>query len=311
VNPRRVTTSVLTAGLLAGLVAIVASPALTVDSVAEPAPRPARSRPPILAQEDTLKVYVVPDTTRVEASRIPLAEIIRKAQEGEQHKYDGISTLAFNRTIKLTLVYGGRKQEKHCFENVTRVYFRSPDGWVEAPLREDRYILEADGTRKPWEEKDEEVDVTVDEGPENARRLTEMPPYLEDTDKFDFEILHRSIKPDQVLYEIGFTPRSEFDVLPGGRVWLLTNGYQIVREEYEVHNLPVPWILKSLGLLTREWQQVGDHWLPRRITARVGLRGWIGLGIKDVPETAEVVVLYDAYELDPQLDPALFDKDRR
>lgn len=298
--------SLLAAGLWTGLAALVAPPALTGEAAAQTRPRPAPSGPPILAQEDTLQVYVVPETTRVEARRIPLAEIIRKAQEGEQHKYDGIATLVFNRTIKLTLVYGGRKQEKHCFENASRVYYRNPDGWVEAPLREDRYILEADGTRKPWEEKEEEVDVGVGDGPESAKRLTEMPAYLEDTDKFDFEILHRSIKPDQVLYEIGFTPRSEFDVLPGGRVWLLTSGYQIVREEYEVKNLPVPWLIKSVGLLTREWQQVGDHWLPRRITARVGLRGWIGLGIKQVPETAEVVVLYDAYELDPQLDPALF-----
>jgi len=294
-------------GLWVGLAALVLSDALPGGAIAEATSRPATSGPPILAREDTLKVYIVPDTTRVEARRIPLAEIIRKAQEGEQHKYDGITTLAFNRTIKLTLVYRGRKNEKHCFENVSRIYYRSPDGWVEAPLRQDRYILEADGTRKPWEEKEEEVDVTVDDGPESAKRLTEMPAYLEDTDKFDFEILHRSIKPDQVLYEIGFTPRSEFDVLPGGRVWLLTNGYQIVREEYEVKNLPVPWILKSIGLLTREWQQVGDHWLPRRITARVGLRGWIGFGIKQVPETAEVVVVYDDYELDPKLDPALFD----
>jgi hypothetical protein len=114
------------------------------------------------------------------------------------------------------------------------------------------------------------------------------------------------LRPDQVLYEIGFEPKSDFDVLPGGRVWLLTNGYQIVREEYEVKNLPMPWVLKSLGLLTRDWQQIDGRWLPHRITARVGLRSALGFGLVEVPRVVEIVILYDGYKIDSYVDPALF-----
>ena len=271
-------------------------------------PAPAPAGQPIFAREDSLPVYVVPETTRVIARRVGLAEIIRKAQEGERHKYDGISTLAFNRTLKLTLTYSGRKPEKRCLESSARVYYRSPDRWTEAPLRESRYILEADGTRKPWsEEEDDGVDIRVEDGDNSGLWLEDLPAFLEDTEKFSFRILHRSLQRDQVLYEIGFKPRSEFDLLPAGRVWILTGRYQIVREEYEMENLPVPWLLKSVDLLTREWQEVDGRWLPRRVTARVELHTRVGLGLVRIPNAAEVVVLFDEYRLDPELDPALFE----
>jgi hypothetical protein len=285
----------------------------TGSAAAGPAHPTAPAGERIFATEDSLRIYVAPETTRVVARRIPLEEIIRKAQAGEQHRYDGISSLAFNRTLKVTMKYGGRKPKTRCIESVARVYFQSPDHWAEASLREDKYTLGADGSHQPWEEKDKEepeANVTIhvdDEGaPGQARRLSEVPDYLEETSKYDFKILNRSIQPGQVLYEIGFEPRSEFDVLPGGRVWLLTNGYQIVREEYHLKNLPVPWLLKSLGLLTRDWQAVEGRWVPSRITARAELRRAVGLGLVEVPDTVEVVVVFDQYRFDVPLDPQLF-----
>lgn len=269
----------------------------------------ARAEPPapILASEDSLRVYTAPDTTRVVARRIPLAEIIRKAQEGERHKYDGIRTLAFNRTIKLTMVDAGSRPQTRCREIVTRLWFQSPDRWHETPLREAQYVIAPDGTRQPWEgERDGEMKIRVESDP-GARSLVDLPPYLEEVDQFAFRIVNRSLRPDQVLYEIAFEPRSDFEVLPGGRVWLLTNGYQIVREEYHLKNLPVPWLLKSIGLLTREWQQLEGHWVQKRITARAELRSGLGLGLVKIPATVEIVVLFDQYKFDAPLDPALFE----
>lgn len=262
----------------------------------------------VFATEDSLQVYVAPDTTRVVGRRVPLTEIIRKAQQGEVHKYDGISTLAFNRTIKITLKYGGRAPKTRCIETAARVYFRSPDQWASAPLRSDKYIIDADGSRRPWNDKeddDNDIDIDVDAG--EGGRLSEVPEYLENTDQYDFRIAHRSLQHDQVLYEIAFVPRSEFDVLPSGHVWVLTGGYQIVREEYELKNLPVPWLLKSIGLLTREWQRVDERWVPKRITARAELRSKLGLGMVEIPRTVEVVVVFDEYRFDLPLDAALFE----
>jgi len=288
------------------LVLAMAWPALAATD----RPRPAPALPRLLAVEDSLRVYVSPETTRVVARRIPLAEIIRKAQEGERHKYDGIATMAFNRTVKLTLKFGGSPPKTRCIETVTRVYFRSPDRWAETPLRENRYVIGADGSRQPWDEDDHAKVEVKEGGRDEAHGLADLPPYLEETAKFEFRIVNRSLRPDQVLYEIAFEPRSDFDVLPGGRVWLLTNGYQIVREEYHLKNLPVPWLLKSLGLLTREWQQVGGHWVQERVTARAELRSAVGLGLVKIPDTAEIVVLFDQYRFDLPLDAALFDGGR-
>jgi hypothetical protein len=266
----------------------------------------AASPPPILATEDSLRVYTAPETTRVQARRIPLAEIIRKAQEGERRKYEGIRTLAFNRTIKLTMVRNGREPQTRCIETVVRVWFQSPDQWRQTTLREARWIVEADGTRRAWDDDEGTARIRIESGPE-GRSLADLPPYLEQVEKFSFRIVNRSVRPDQVLYEIDFEPRSDFDVLPGGRLWLLTNGYQIVREEYRLENLPVPWLLKSVGLLTREWQEIEGHWVQKRITARAELRSGLGLGVIDVPNTAEIVVLFDQYKFDAPLDPALFE----
>jgi hypothetical protein len=177
-------------------------------------PAPTVDRTPILAKEDSLRVYTAPDTTRVVARRVPLEEIIRKAQEGERRKYEGLKTLTFDRIIKITLAYGDSLARKRCIESVWRVYYRAPDGWTEVRLREQKYEIAPDGTRKPWEEKDGDdgIQIEADEGEDAAKRLTDLPPYLEDTEKFRFEILHRSLRPDQVLYEIGFEPRSDFDI---------------------------------------------------------------------------------------------------
>lgn len=273
----------------------------------EPALPSAAGPARILAVEDSMHVYLARDTTKVVARRIPLAEIIRKAQEGERHKYDSISTMAFDRTLKVTMSYGGTSPKSRCIESTARVYYRNPDGWAEAPLRENKYEIAANGERKPWTKDKVEINVD-DDGEGEARSLTELPEYLQDTGKFDFRIAHRSLRPNQVLYEIAFEPKSDFDILPGGRVWLLTNGYQIVREEYHLKNLPVPWLLESLGLLTREWQQVEGHWVQKRITARAKLRTKLGLGLVKIPRLVEVAIVYDQYRFGLALDEKLFEK---
>jgi hypothetical protein len=66
-------------------------------------------------------------------------------------------------------------------------------------------------------------------------------------------------------------------------------------------------MIDSIGLLTRDWQQIDGRWLPNRITARVGLRTYIGLGLVKVPRAVEVVLVYDNYRIDAPLDPALFE----
>ena len=254
----------------------------------------------VRASEDTLpenRVYEMPEI-KIQEVRIPLLEIIRKAQAGERKKYDGIGTMAFTQTTKVTMVFKGRKPETRCLEKTSRVYYRAPDRWAQAPLREVRYKLDAAGERKPWDPDDDEDQVNVRDG----RRLSELPFYLERLDRFNFRIVDRRYDRQQVLYRIAFEPKSDFGNLPGGTMWLLTNGYQIVHEEFHLKNLPAPWILKSIDLMTREWQLLEGHWVEKRIGARAAL----GMNFLGVPQEAEVVVQYDDYKFDLPLDDRLF-----
>lgn len=265
---------------------------------------------PVLATEDSLRQFTLPDTVLVQSPRVPLLDIIRKAQEGEKHKFDGVSTLAYTRVVKVLIEFGSPKPRTEVEEEVTRVYYQAPDRWREVELRKSEFVIEKDGSRHPKDEKDKDgVNVEVDEGDEDGgggdggRTLSQLPDYLERLDRYDFQILHRSLRPDQVVYEIGFQPKSDFEILPDGRMWILTRGYQIVREELHFKRLPLPGILKSVDLVTREWQEVDGHWVEKRITARAEL----GLPkIFRAPTAFEISVTFDDYVFNPALDPALF-----
>jgi hypothetical protein len=265
---------------------------------------------PILALEDSLRQYTMPETTRVRATRIPLLELIRKAQDGERRKYEGIQTMAFNRSVKVTIEFGGRKPHLECHEDVSRVYYRRPLDWAEVALRKSDYDVAPDGTRTPRDQDDPHGPVQLEIGEEdsNARRLEEVPAYLQQIERFEFRILQRHLRRDEVLYEIGFAPRSDFEMLPSGRIWLLTSGYQIVREEFEFKKLPLPGILKSVNLVTREWQEIEGHWVQKRITGRanIGIVPMLG-----APKSIEVVVLFDDYKFDQPIVDAVFEGARR
>jgi hypothetical protein len=97
--------------------------------------------------------------------------------------------------------------------------------------------------------------------------------------------------------------KSDFDLLPAGRMWILTGRYQVVREEIEFRRVPLPGVLRGIDLVTREWQEIDGRWLQKRITgrARLGLPGFLR-----APAAIEVAVTFGQYVLNPALDPALF-----
>jgi hypothetical protein len=270
---------------------------------------------PVLAVEDSIRQYELPEPVRVRATRVPLVEIIRKAQEGERRKYDGLASLAFTQRVKVTIDFEKPKPYTQCHEIAQRVYYQAPARWREVMLRDEEYVIEADGSRRPKDVEEPgggrrrgvRVEVGTsdpDDGDDAARSLTQLPDYLERLDRYEFTILHRSVRPDQVVYEIGFEPKSDFEILPEGRMWILTGRYQVVREELRFRRLPLPGILKDVDLVTREWQEIDGRWLQKRITgrARIGLPGFLR-----APTAIEVSVSFDQYALNPTLDPALFE----
>ncbi len=310
-------TRLLVHAALAALAAAAATPAFSRGSLAQSgaaAPNNAvapadstRTAPLILAAEDTLGALITGERAeiRVESTRVPLIEMIRKAQEGERRKYDGITTMAFTLTTKITMKGRRGGWESRCIERAERVYYRAPGRRATVPIRESRYEISSGGKRGPWDDEDSSIDVSSDDGEGDAGDFAELPIYLERLDKFGFSLVHRSLTAQSVLYEIAFEPLSDFEILPGGRMWLVSPQYQIVREEYDLKRIPFPWILKSVSLLTRDWQNVGGRWVEKRITARADL----GLGflpIGDLPSSVEAVALFSDYAFDIPIEDALF-----
>jgi hypothetical protein len=260
----------------------------------------------VFATEDTLpdtKPAYSLDPIDVRATRVPLIEIIRKARDGEKRKYEGLSTLAYNQTLKIIMSWGGRKPRTRCEETIQRVYFRAPHDWTVVTLKESTYDIDENGNHVPPGKKDEKINVEVTSGRrKDFRKLTEIPYYLERLDNFRFAISSRTLNPTQVLYEVDFQPLSDFNNLPGGRMWLLTPNYQIVREEFNMKHRPFPWIIKNIDLLTREWQEIEGRWVEKRITGRVDL----GMNFMKLPNRVEFVMNFDQYRFDPVLDEKIF-----
>lgn len=241
---------------------------------------------------------------KVSSTRVPLREIIRKARDGERQKYAGLKTMAYSRTLRVVMTSRGDHPTSTCDEIVQRVYYRAPSDWAMVTLQDTTYELGSDG--KPLEKKkDEKVRLKLSTGRRQGLRdlAAELPFYLEKIDSFRFHIAHKSINQREVLYEVDFEPMSDFDRLPGGRLWLLTPNYQIVREEFRMKNIPFPWIIKNIDLLTREWEEVEGRWVEKRLTGRVDIGR---LMFVDIPGRIEFVVSCDHYRFDPELDNRLF-----
>lgn len=236
----------------------------------------------------------------VRGDSVSIRDVLEKAREGERRKYAGLTTLAYTQRVRIVMTFGGAKARTRVQERVVRVYYRAPDRWTRAAVHDSTWEVGPDGvSRAVTDEDDDGLRVSA-----QREELTRVPYYLERLERFRFGDRPRySLTDSTIVYEIEFHPASDFDDVPGGRIWLLTPGYQIVREEFELSRLPFPWVLKSVDLLTREWAQVGDRWLERRITGRARL----GLNFLGVPGEAEFVVHFDDYRLNPELDPRLFE----
>jgi hypothetical protein len=255
----------------------------------------------VYAVEDTIPVYEV-DPVVVVRPRVPLEEIIRKARDGERRKYEGLTTLSYNQTLRVVMIWEGKKPRKRCEEIVQRVFYRAPNDWRVVTLSETKYGIDAAG-RRVEANKDENIKFELTDGRrKDYRQLADLPYYLERLDKFTFQIAHRTMNEKQVLYEVDFEPLSDFDNLPAGKMWLLTPNYQIVREEFDMRHRPFPWIVKNVDLLAREWQEIDGRWVEKRITGRVDL----GMNFMKVPHRVEFVMSFDEYRFDPALDERIF-----
>lgn len=254
----------------------------------------------VFAVEDTLDVPAQFRMSPIEvrADRLRIGDIVARCMAREREMQERIRSHEFtmvSRTVFTVRGRDGKPARQQVVEQVERRFLRAPDEDRTAILRREQYRLE-DGERKPWEE-DDDVSVEVDAGD-----LNDLPFYLEDRDAYDFRILSREIVGDRVIYEVRLTPRSDFEIAPGGTIWVDTSTFSILREEFDFGDrVPLPLFLAHIGPFVRERERVGDVWVWKRMLIRVELRaGWLRRLDADFPDTAEFVVTFSDHRVNEE-----------
>lgn len=211
---------------------------------------------PTLAVEDT---FAMPTTTLpeylVEAPRVTLDEILRRVAQGEARRDSLMQDQAYTALIKI--VYSDSKdtsKTKVGREYVTRVYKKRPDRVREVPLRSSG---------------DEDIEIRAQA--DMSEQIVAFAFEARTRKDFKFEILDRSWIGGHIVYKISFRPRSGVDPLPSGIVWVDTNEFVIVREEFWFREQsPVPMFLESIENCVIERSRVdGEWWVMTRFLGRI------------------------------------------
>jgi len=79
--------------------------------------------------------------------------------------------------------------------------------------------------------------------------------------KYRYEILDRRQVGNSLVYKIGFEPKSRFDALPAGTVWVDYSNWVIRKVEARMTGaVPFPLILESIPVLRFSQEKVGPYW---------------------------------------------------
>jgi hypothetical protein len=265
--------------------------------------QPEETTRPTLAVEDTLKLIAEPyPEILVTAPRQTLDEILRHVAEGEAARDSLMQDLAFTLHVRLS----GRDNRKApdvkselYFESTSRFYQKRPNKLRMVRLKEwsrfDRDSGNADRRRGGKQKKGGvRVQVSFDADMSEQFIAFAFDPKLRD--RFKFRIEDRKLLADQVVYVLGFTPRSSLDPLPTGRVWVNTNDFVILREEFSYRDRsPLPYFMEALDSCVIERVRVDKrYWVVSRILGRATLTDeirWMArIGGEKIPKVADFVM---------------------
>ena len=275
------------------------SPQLRAQLSELPEPKVEETPIPTLAVEDT---FAMPTTTLpeelVEAPRVTLDEILRRVAEGEDRRDSLMQDQSYTLLFKIVYVEDdpdSDKESKIEREYVSRISKKRPDKVREVPLRS---------------EGDEDIEIRA-----SSSMGEEVVSFAFDSRSralFDFEILERMWIGGHVIYKISFEPRSTVDPLPSGIVWINTNEFVIVRQEFWFRDQsPAPLFLKSIDNCVVERSRVdGGWWVMTRFLARVettsALRLAGRIGGDDLPNYIDLNLEKIDWEVNRGLPDSLF-----
>lgn len=288
-RPARVRRAAYRLALL--LLVLAAAPAGAADPV------PADS-----TAEEVLPRYRVRDPIRTESTEMTLREIIARAVRGEETKLEGHHDMTFNVTFRSVLLWEKKKEVRDSIylvyqddrgldkrvlltEQVSR-YKRKDGAWVPEPDREDGG----------------EVQVEVEEESRGGN-LSRLPFFLEQQEDYTFTLRERTLEGDHVIFGIDFRPRSRFKPLPSGTVYVDTDAFRVIHEEFRFEENPVPLFLKGVDRVSRQWTHMSSgEWVTSKILGSFRLNGAFGL----MPDRVDVALIFNDYRFDQGYDPERF-----
>ena len=230
----------------------------------------------------------------VKAPRVTLDEILDRVARGEARRDSALHDVSFTATFRVVRNPGGDKPEKF-MEQVLRVYRKKPNKVRAVTLR----YWEAKPNKKGKEDMNVEFSPTTEEEVVNFAFKPEA------RRDYKYHIEGRDLLGDHLIYRIVFEPRSRLGAEePGGLVWVDTRDFVIVREELDFGSSPAPLILKGIDRAVIERQQVGDHWVLRRILMRASFT----VPIPRFGKAFDIAIAYDDYKINEGIDDAIFAK---
>ncbi len=236
-------------------------------------PRSSRESNFTLAVEDTVSFsHNEYDTLLISAPRVKVEDVIKAIGERIERDENLIKSHEF--TVLATMILHKDSDPESgnfiLYESAERRRIARGES-VQSVLLWDRERIFKDGELD--EEKHEEEEFKTEWHDIGQGVGMAQPFSTESGDQYKYEIEDRHIVGNNVVYKILFKPKSDFDALPSGTVWVDFSDLVLRRIEASfIDPVPYPLFLKAVPFIRITQRKLGDFWVADEVHTRIELR---------------------------------------
>ncbi|MEN8007354.1 MAG: hypothetical protein ABFS42_10090 [Candidatus Krumholzibacteriota bacterium] len=249
---------------------------------------------PILAQDDAARPLTEdPDELVVSAERVSIEEVIEaigRKMEQELYRMEDISYTTL--VTQILRDDPGMELSNYTIEEyAVRFHQNRGEGaqvvklWERSRKFENGEVVE--------DEVDEKIEAEWMNAQDDA--LQGMPFAPGGAGRYNYTILDRRNVGNSLIYKVRFEPKSRFEALPTGVVWVDYSNWAIRKAEAEmIETVPYPLFIKSLPAIRISRQRVGDYWFTTEVYGLIFLRK---VPLLPIPRSVEVRVTMQDIEI--------------
>ena len=241
----------------------------------------------VLAFEDTFSFDPgTADTVLVSAPRVTVGEVI--AAIGRRMEYDNGRIADYEYTTLITQVLRDQPGVNGGDYQVDEIALR----FHHDRERGDQRVKLWERTRKyrdhelASDETDDEL--KADFMPPDDQVIGALPFAPDGASRYNYAIEDRQLVGNNLIYRIGFVPRSRFEALPSGTIWVDYSNWVIRKVEAAMTGaVPYPMFLESVPVYRYSQERFGEYWFPTEVYMQINLRR---LPLVPMPDNIEVRV---------------------